>query len=515
MKRLPDGSNGSRRRPARPVFGAVVLCACAICGSAWADLYDDPLGTARQMPLPVSERLATLDLHCGSDALKLPLSALDAVRHALCHNPKPRQAWAAVEAQAATVGIGESAYWPTVNIAAGISQVRVSAEYPDQPALDSSFDGSSNEQSLNLDWVLYDFGLRAANLRHERALFLAICASQNDAILSVFLETVRAYFSAEQAQATFTAEVKAEQAARQSATVAEAKVGAGVGLEADHLQAKTAYAQASLNRIQARERLEGALGAIAAAIGARPDTPLALSAPGNDATGDIQVDAGIDQLMNRALQSHPSIASARARLEAAQNAVSAARAGGRPSISFTAFGDRGDTPVDRVSSRQKVETSGIGLRLRAPLFEGFGRTYRVRLAEAERAGREADLLEARQEVSQAVWESYVAVRGSSEARKASLALLDSASQSFELASGRYKAGVGNIIELLKAQSDLATARQQDVLTRTRWRLARLELAASLGRIDFGMLREAQGAVRAAGGLAGGESRGDDEAVVVR
>lgn len=475
--------------PARRALILWAFCACAIHSSAWADLIDDPLGTTSKLPLPVSERLATIDLPCDSGAPKRPLTALDAVRHALCHNPKTRQAWAAVEAQTATVGVGESTYWPTVNIAAGISQVRVNAEYPDQPILDSSFNGSSNEQSISLDWVLYDFGLRAANLRRERALFVAICASQNEAILSVFLDTVRAYFSAEQAQATFNAEVQAEQAARQSMTVANEKVTAGVGLEADRLQAKTAYAQASLNRIQAHEKLESAVGALASMIGIRPDAPLALASPGNAATGDIQIDTEIDQLMTRALQTHPGIAAARARLEAAQDAVSAARAGGQPSISFTAFGNRDDTPVDRVSSRQKIETSGVGLRLHVPLFEGFGRTYRVRLAEAELEGREAELLTARQEVAQAVWESYVAVRGSSDARKASLTLLDSASQSFELASGRYEAGIGNIIELLRAQSDFATARQQDVLTRTRWRLARLELAASLGRIDFGLLRD--------------------------
>ncbi|AXQ27462.1 TolC family protein [Solimonas sp. K1W22B-7] len=469
---------------------AAALCSCMICGSARADFYDDPFSTTGKLPLPVSERLATLDLPCSAGALKLPLTSLDAVRHALCHNPRTRQAWAAVEAQAAAVGLGQSAYWPSVDAAAGISRVSVRSKYPDQPELDSSFDGSSDGQSINLDWVLYDFGLRAANLRQERALFRALCASQNEAILAVFLDTAQAYFAAEQAQATFAAEAETEQAAEHSAVVAEAKVAAGVGLEADRLQAKTAHAQASLNRIRAHEKLESAQGALARALGARPGTPITLSAPGQE-TDDALAEAQIELLMGRALQVHPRIAAARAQLEAAQDGVSAARAGGRPRISLGAFADRSDTPVDRVASRQNIETSSLGLRLRAPLFEGFGRTYRIRQAESVVEGREAELLAARQDVAQAVWESYVAVRGSSEARKASRSLLESASQSFELASGRYKAGVGNIIELLRAQSDLAAARQQEVMARTRWRLARLELAASLGRIDFWMLREAE------------------------
>ena len=468
---------------------AAALCIVAGAGDAWAEAPGDPLRTQAQLPLPVGERLATLALPCGPETIRAPLSPLDAVRHALCHHPQTRQSWAAVEAQAAAVGAARSAYWPTLGAVVGISQVGVESEYPDQPELDSSFRGRSNAQSLSLDWVLADFGLRAAHLRQERALFIAACAAQNEAILAVFLDTVQAYFDAEQAQATLAAETQADQAAQQSAAVAEAKVAAGVGLEADRLQAKTAQAQARLNRIQARERQERALGALALAIGARPGTPITLPPASGAAQGEAPVEADIAGLMELALQRHPRIAAARARLEAAQDAVSAARAGGRPSLAMGAFVDRSDTPVDRVSSRQKVETSSVGLKLSVPLFEGFGRTYRIRQTLAEAQGREAELQAAQQDVAQAAWESYVAVRGSAEAHQASRVLLDHAGQSFELASGRYQAGVGTVMELLRAQSDLAVARQQDVVARTRWRLSRLQLAASLGQIDFALLRE--------------------------
>ncbi len=464
------------------------LCGWAVQGPVVADLSEDPLSTGRSLPLPVSERLASLGLPCAAGALPQPLTPLDAVRHALCEHPQTRQAWAAVEAQAAAVGLGQSAYWPGVNATAGLSRVHVGSEYPDQPELDTSFDGRSSGQSLGLDWVLYDFGLRAANLRRERALFVAACASQNETILAVFLATTRAYFAAEQAQASLATEMQAEQAAQQSAEVAAARMAAGLGLEADRLQAQTAHAQARLNRIQAQEKRESAWGVLAAAIGVRPGTPITLPAEDDAKPEAPDLDAQIDALMERAQQLHPRIAAARAQLQAAQDAVAAARVGGRPSLAFSAFAERSDTPVDRVSSRQQIETSSLGLRLNAPLFEGFGRSYRIRQAEALRTGREAELLAARQDVAQAVWESYVAVRGSAEARQASRGLLDSAGQSYALASGRYQAGVGTLLELLRAQSDLAMARQQEVTARTRWRLARLELAASLGQIEFGMLR---------------------------
>jgi outer membrane protein len=42
--------------------------------------------------------------------------------------------------------------------------------------------------------------------------------------------------------------------------------------------------------------------------------------------------------------------------------------------------------------------------------------------------------------------------------------------------------VGNILELLKAQSDLASAQQQRIQALTNWQTARLRLAASLGQL---------------------------------
>ncbi|AIY42274.1 Type I secretion system [Collimonas arenae] len=56
-----------------------------------------------------------------------------------------------------------------------------------------------------------------------------------------------------------------------------------------------------------------------------------------------------------------------------------------------------------------------------------------------------------------VWKSNQALRTEVENLKSTDILLRSARQSFEVANGRYKADVGNIPELLKAQSDLAGA----------------------------------------------------------
>lgn len=468
------------------------ICSIAACASPRGFEVSDPFGTRRDLPVPITQRLADVGwMICGDDVIRLPLTLLDAVRHALCYNPRTRQAWTAVEAQAAALGSGKAAYLPSLGAVARVGRVSAESRISGEPELDSSFDGGSNEQSITLNWLLYDFGLRSARLRYERALLEAAAASQNETIQWVLLDTAGAYFGAMQAQAALEAESQAEQAAKESLAVATAKMDAGVGFEADRLQAETALARANLVRIDADARLQSALGTLAVTMGVRPGTRLTLTIPPDSASGDDPMAADqIDNLMGEALQVHPKVVAARARLAAAQDAVSTMLAQGRPTISLIASGDRADSPIDRVADRQQINTSSIGLQLNIPMFEGFAKTYRIREAEAEASGREAELLIAQQEVAQSLWESYVAVRSSSDALRAARLLTQSATRSYDLALGRYGAGVGTIVELLKAQDDLSAARQYALLTRTRSRLSRLQLTTCLGRIDLPTLRGA-------------------------
>ena len=59
-------------------------------------------------------------------------------------------------------------------------------------------------------------------------------------------------------------------------------------------------------------------------------------------------------------------------------------------------------------------------------------------------------------------------------------LLASAEQSVQVAAGRYREGVGSIIDLLTAQSALATARAQQVQSRWQWYTSLVQLARDAG-----------------------------------
>ena len=61
-------------------------------------------------------------------------------------------------------------------------------------------------------------------------------------------------------------------------------------------------------------------------------------------------------------------------------------------------------------------------------------------------------------------------------------LLASALASAEVAQGRYKAGVGSILDLLTAQTALANARAQEVQARADWLVSVATLSHDTGAL---------------------------------
>ena len=74
--------------------------------------------------------------------------------------------------------------------------------------------------------------------------------------------------------------------------------------------------------------------------------------------------------------------------------------------------------------------------------------------------------------------------------KAPADLVASAEQSERVALGRYKAGVGTILDVLSAQAALASARLQRIQAQLDWNVYRATLAQSVGALDYTLLQAA-------------------------
>ncbi|MDD5329951.1 MAG: TolC family protein [Sulfuricella sp.] len=425
---------------------------------------------------------------CRFDALGAPLALVEAVERALCHDPQSRQAWANTKVQAAQVGVAKSAYLPTVAATLAISRQNSRTTYREFPVLDSNVRPTIRSGGLKMSMVLTDFGLRGANLDQARALLDAANATHDATLQAVFVAAAQAYFDTQTAQATLDASREAERAAKESFAAAEAKYRAGIGALTDQLQAQTAYSKALLDRVSADGELKNAQGSLATAMGLAANTPMVL-AKRRDTLPDTAFVKPVDELIDEARQNHPALIAAQAQFKAAQARIEAVSAEGRPTVSLASEVSQSEqlhqppslglTPSD-ISTR----SASVGVQVSIPLFEGFGRSYRVQAARDQAEIKQAELAGASQQIILEVWKSYQALRTEDESIKAAEELAKSARMSFKVAQGRYKAGVGNILETLNAQSAQANAEQQRIKSISRWHTARLKLAASVGKLGL-------------------------------
>jgi len=437
----------------------------------------DPFNTEAMLPpRPALHPDDAAGNPCSTPPANRALSLREVINLALCNNPQTREAWANSRIQAALVGVSKAGYLPSVNLGASIERNRTGGS----PATDQRSIG------LSLSYLLYDFGSREANLENSRQLFFAASATQNSVMQTVFLEAVQIYYQAQAALAGLDAALESERAAKESFAAAEARYLAGSATPADKLQARTAYSQATLNRITANGNLKNSQGALANMVGLDANRTVLLDSAGATVIPD-DFEGDIGALIEEARRLRPDLLAVAAQLRAAKASADAARAAGGPSISLNASSSQNS------SAGISSNTNRVGVTLSMPLFTGYATTYRIRAAEAQIDARNTQLERLRLQVALDVWVAYQNLITTTQSLRSTADLLDSAEQSERVALGRYKAGVGSMLDVLNAQSALASARQQRIQSTFNWNIDRAMLAQAMGNLDSGLLQHLQDA----------------------
>lgn len=457
----------------------ISLCVPAVAGDF------DPFGTrgqvsASQLKDMVPARPSTAT--CQFDAVSAKLSLIEVIERALCHDPQTRQVWANVKLQAAQVGVAQAAYLPKLNVSSSVSKSQYKEAVRDLPPLSYQNHITTRYTAVNLNWTLLDFGLRSATLESARQLLAAANATQNAALQNVFASTAQAYYQVVGTEAALEARLEAEKAARGNFLAADARYKAGAGALADKLQAQTNYVQATVDRIRADGDWKSARGALAITIGVPADAAIVVDSE-NYALPNNAFVQSIDVLMREAKLRHPGLLAAQAQLRAVEANIEVAKAEGKPTVSMVGNLDRNDQ-LGQYPNDTFIRNKSIGIQLNVPLLNAADHAYRVSAARAQAESKAAALASVEQQVALDVWKSYQQLETETAGVNASDEFFETAKQSYKVAEGRYKAGIGTILELISAQSAVANATQQRVQALSNWRVARLKLALSLGNLGF-------------------------------
>lgn len=436
----------------------------------------DPLKTEIDTLPHIPGRDQTANIPCDALDLNLPMTLTEVAEASLCNNPQTREVWASARVQAAQLGIAKSAYLPTLtdNISGNLNVL-----HPESSARSNPYLNLSNNLAAN--YLLYDFGNRNANLENARQLLLSASASQSSTVQTVLLSATVAFYQVQANIAALDAAREAERASSENFKAAEARYKAGVSTPADKLQAQTAYAQLSLARITSEGNLQTAYGSLANVMGLPANQKISLITHTSNAPANVLGD--VNTLIEQASARRPDLIASEAQVKAALASIDASKSATKPTISIGVSNN-----VQDGSSLAASNSSTLGFTVSIPLFSGYAPTYRVHAAEATADMRAAQRDKLRLQISLDVWSAYQNLRTALESVTATDILVKSAEESSRVALGRYKAGVGNMIESLNAQSALASAHQQAIQATLNANIARATLAQAMGTLDHAMIQ---------------------------
>lgn len=382
---------------------------------------------------------------------KIPLSLEDAKRIALEQNPTLARAQANIEAARASVDIAQSAYYPTLDLEAGITRNRDRAVGREVRDYDQNTEYNAG---LSASWLVFDgFARRFRYLVSELNGDIAI--QDCDDARRILLEDVAyAYYNVLQAQNTmFICEQDAE-FNRQLKDDAQKKKDYGTAKLSEVLNFEFQVQTAEANYIAAKHSWRAACVSLGTLLNIQQDDIwdcLELVTPPEETAQKDYPSAS--EIIDHAWQNRPDLIAARQRVEQAELLVKSAKSDWLPTIS--AFGNYG---YDRTHSahfnKHGERNASIGLVARLNLFNGMATTASINQAKADLIVAQKTLEAIEDSVEAEIRADRVALESAAEILEKENSLLEVAKQIRDLVYEEYLGGTATITRVNEVQTDL-------------------------------------------------------------
>jgi outer membrane protein len=413
------------------------------------------------------------------------MTIVEALAYAHEHQPAIRAGLSRVSAKMAEAAIPSGQWLPTVAVTAQLYGMTannttgsyLSTQFMDVPRIGGTASQSQSTAGLTpyastlvgagLLQEVFDFGRIGA----QRAAADELVTVEKHRAATVWLDidfgVEEAYFSVLAAKAVIVASDQAYERSRVHRDVAKRGVDAGLRSPIELTRSDADLARFDVGRIKARGGLALAQSVLAAAIGA-PE-------PAVDTSSDALQISDMPT-MARAVQlvesRDPVLAEAIARLKASEERTRAIGAELRPDLSLTATltGRAGGAPPSSPTQPTPggdgwlpdVPNWDAGLVLSWPLFDGTIAARRDAARATEQVRRDEIDVAREQEVAR-VRQAYVQVGVTRSALVALENAVIAAHANYDQADARFRAGIGNAVELADAEAVRTDAEIQRAL----------------------------------------------------
>ncbi|HST26887.1 MAG TPA: TolC family outer membrane protein [Rudaea sp.] len=351
--------------------------------------------------------------------------------------------------------------------------------------------GRSRAAQATLTQSLFDWG-NISRLRSARANAHGADANYDAAVQDLIVRTSSAYFGVLTADDQLTFAKSNEKALAKQLDQAEQRFKVGLSAITDVQQARANYDSARAQTIQAQNGVDTARETVAQITGRdfgdlkklRDDLPLEKPNPDN-----------LQAWVDLALKQSPVLAFSQFSLTAAQDNVSASRAGHLPTLSASLVrtdtpswgsGGRsfGDSTLANIPGNGWSGDTTIGVTLNVPLFTGGLVNSQVHQALYQRDAAQDQLELNRRGVIAGTRNAYRAVLAGISEVEANKQAVASAEKSLEATEAGFEVGTQTIVNVLLAQQAVFQAQSAYSLARHQFVLSGLQLKQAAGEVSI-------------------------------
>jgi outer membrane protein TolC len=434
----------------------------------------------KKMSVLISLLIFSFALNAGAEEVikKGELVTLErAIEIAIKKHPNISAAQGGIAASASRVRQAESPYYPQIDMTAGYARIKSATSSSLAFASDSISTGNSGSSSFDqysgsvtLRQNIYDFGKTKAQVDIQG---FNLEASKDDlggvtdlivfSVKQSYFEVLRAKRNRDIAEDTVNQYIKHLDQAKGFYEV-------GTKPKFDVTKAEVDLSNAKLSLIRAANSRKVAVVALNNAMGA-PDAPEYIL---EDNLHFQKYPMAFEEALDKAYKNRPDVKSLAAKRAAAEKSVGLAQKGYYPFIT-------GNASYSRSGEKFPLnEGWSAGATLSFPIFSGFLTKNQIEEAKANLSVIKANEDSLRQNILFEIQQDYLSLNEAEERIATAELAVRQATENFEIANGRYAAGVGNPIEVTDAEVLLANARAAHIQALYDYKVARAAIEKATG-----------------------------------
>jgi outer membrane protein len=319
-------------------------------------------------------------------------------------------------------------------------------------ALEQSTEFDFHQGSVSLSQTIFDFGQSFAAIRAAQARRDSLAADADTTRTDVVLNVKQSYFGLLAARRLLAVAEETVRNDQKQLDLARGRNEVGFAPRLDVTRSEVQLASAELDRVSARNGVAVAEATLANALGIEGPLPFdiedVLAAPG------VSLDE--PTALDRAYANRPELRSVLAQQRAGEQDVAQHWRELMPTVRAAAtYGGSGsETPL--------AEEWLVGAVVNVPIFDGGLTLARVGESKANLHSLRFEEQRLRQQIALEVRRALLDVGRAADAIAVTERAAEQSRENLELAEGRYETGVGNVIELVDAQTARTSAEADHV-----------------------------------------------------